>query len=146
MGKVARFAFIVTISGVVVGCGDGTGPSADSIAGTWTVTKADVISVANPSTKTELVALGFTGSLVLNSNQTFVFTTTIPGDTPEVSSGTYAYTSGQLTLTTTSSSPPETLSFTVTLSGSTMTLTGGIVEWDFGAGTVEATLNLTLTK
>ena len=148
MGKLARSAFIAIISGVVVGCGDGdsTGPNADSILGTWTVTKAEVISVANPSTKIELVALGFTGSLVLNSNQTFTFTTTIPGESPEVSTGTYTYAAGQLTLNDTSSSPPETFSFTVALSGSTMTLTGGSVEWDFGAGEVQATLNLTLTK
>jgi len=147
MVKIALSAFIAIVSGAVVGCGeDGTGPSLASIVGTWTVTKAEVVSVANPSTRTELVALGPTASLVLNSNQTFARTATFPGEAPEVATGPYTYTSGHLTLNITSSSPPETLSFTLALSGNTMTLTGATISFEFGTIEEQATLNLTLTK
>lgn len=148
MLKFARSAFIAIVSGVVVGCkGDSTGTSLASIVATWTVTRADVISVANPATRLELVGgLGLTASLVLNANETFTLTSTFPGEQPDVETGTYTYTSGHLTLNPTNPSASDTFSFTLALSGNTMTLTGGTVSIDFGTGDQPATLNLTLTR
>lgn len=147
MLKLARSAFIAVVSGVVVGCkGDSTGTSLASIVATWTVTRADAISVANPAIRLDLVGLGLTASLVLNANETFTLTSTFPGEQPDVETGTYTYTSGHLTLNPTNPSASDTFSFTLALSGNTMTLTGGTVSIDFGAGDQPATLNLTLTR
>lgn len=147
MFKLVRSACIVIVSGSVLGCGeDGAGPSLASILGTWTATKIELVRVANPATKTDVFAIGVTASLELNANQTFTSTFDAPGSQADISTGTFTYSAGTLTLNTTSSIPPETLTFGVGRSGNTMTLTGGAIDFDFGTGEEPATLNLTLTK
>jgi len=143
-----RFGLLGLVGVLALGCsGDGTGPNGANVVGTWQATQVVVIKVANPAVTQELVSQGLQLTIVFRSDQTFTATTTLPGNPPEVSSGTYATTASSLTITTTSSSPPETLSFTLSLSGNTLTLTGGSTTFDFsGTGDEPATINLTLSR
>jgi hypothetical protein len=48
---------ISVVAASMPACGDGgTGPDPAALAGTWRATKAELVSVGNPSTKVELVS------------------------------------------------------------------------------------------
>ena len=77
-----------------------------------------------------MVAQGTSLTLVLDSSS-FVLTITDPGHTPRVTTG--SWTSSRDTMTLTPSGVSFSWVFDMNLSGSTLTLTGGSVEFDFNA-------------
>jgi hypothetical protein len=126
------------------GCKDSTGPDVQSLIGTWRATKAEYVSVANPSTKVDIVAQGSTLTLVLNASS-YVLTITDPGMSPEVTNGTWSKTIDPLTLTPSGGSSNAV--FDMSLNSDTLTLTGGGAWFDFTAGNFEdAKLNLILAR
>ena len=136
----------VVLTGVLAGCGsDSTGVESD-IVGTWHATRLEFVNNANPANTVEAIALGATVTMIFNATHTFSLTLTLPGQPAEVSSGTYVVTATTLTITVTSENPVQTLNFAMSLSGNTLTLTGGTTTFNFGTGEVPATLNVTATR
>ena len=145
-----RKAVLIILAALVIlvfgSCKDSsTGPSPQGLTGTWQATKAEYVSVANPSTKVDIVAQGSTVTLVLDTS-TFTLTITDPGKAPKVTTGTWTSTTDTMTLEPSGMSGGWT--FDMTLSGNTLTLSGANVLFDFGGtGTVQdAKLNLVLTR
>ncbi len=126
-------------------CKSSTGPSTDSLVGTWDATKAEFVLKSNTSTKVDIVAEGSTVTLVLTANS-FTLTTDDTRTEDASMSGTWSKTTDTLTLEPTGQS--FTLVFDMTLNGSTLTLDGGGVMFDFtSTGTYEdAELNMVLVK
>lgn len=130
----------------VTGCKDSpTAPDPATLVGTWNATKAEFVSVANPTTKQDIVAGGSTVTLALSTN-TFAFTITDPGQVPEAGTGTWSVSSDTLTLAWSTAFSGES-QFDFTLSGDHLTLTGGHLPHDFTVGNFEeALLNLILVR
>jgi hypothetical protein len=127
------------------GCKSSTGPDADSFVGTWDATKAEFTSVANSSTKVDIVAQGWTFVLVFNAS-TFTMTIQEPGEAAWVGSGTWSSSVDTMTLTWSSGMSGES-QFDFALDGDRLTLEGGHMPFEFTAGNQEeAILNLILTK
>jgi Lipocalin-like domain len=130
---------------VAGGCKDSTGPSAQSLIGTWHATKAEYVSIANPTTKVDIIATGSTLTLVLSSSN-FVLTITDPGANPVVSNGTWSSSIDEMTLVPTTGWFGES-QFDMSLSGNQLTLTGGHLPHAFTPGNPEdAILNLILVR
>jgi len=103
-----------------------------------------VTNKANSTQTTDVFPLGATIQLVLRSDMTFTATFGVPGEAPDVSNGTYTQTSTTLTMTDDAGSGAEVSVFTYSLSGGTLTMSGGEVDFDFGGGDVPSRLDLTL--
>lgn len=124
--------------------GDDNGPSGDDLVGTWQASKLELVSVANPATKVELIASGGTLVLVLNEAKTFSMTQTVPGSPDEVTTGTWSASIDVLTLTY----GMGTYQFDMVLSSNTLTLTGADGSYDFNGDDTDepAKINLTLHR
>ena len=141
------FVLFVAVAGLgAAGCKSSTGPPDESgFIGTWHATKAEYTSIANSSTKADIIARGSTLTLVFSSS-TFVLTITDPGQNPEIFNGTWSASADVMTLTWTSGLTGES-QFDWSLDGDELTLTGGHMSFDFTPGSPEeATLNLILVR
>jgi hypothetical protein len=128
-----------------MGCKSSTGPAVDSFIGTWRATKAEYVSIANPSTKNDIIAHASTLTLVFSAN-TFVMTITDPGTNPVISNGTWSASLDTLTLTWQTGYSGES-QFDFALNGDNLTLTGGHLPCAFTPGNPEdATLNIILVR
>ena len=141
-------AGLVAAATFAIACGgqnSTTGPTPQGLNGTWVATKAEYTSVATASKKVDVVAQGTTVTLVL-AGSSFTLTIKDPGLAGNVTTGTWSSSTDTLTM------KPTTISgqwqFDMALSGSTLTLTGGSVVFDFTdtGNPEEAKLNLTLTR
>ena len=103
------------------------------------------MAAAASSLRVDVVAQGTKLVLALTAGS-FALTITDPGESPQVTNG--SWTSSRDTMTLTPSGMPFSWVFDMNLSGNTLTLTGGSVEFDFNAdGALEqAKLNLTLAR
>ncbi len=140
---------LVFLAGVILliaaGCKSSTGPKVESFVGTWHATKAEYVSIANPSTKVDIITRGSTFTVVFSSS-TFVLTVTDPGQNPDVFTGTWSASIDTLTLTWTSGMSGES-QFDFSLDGNDLTLTGGHMPFEFTVGSPEeALLNLILVR
>lgn len=144
----------LAVLGALVGCGGGDGggsnPASASatgggLTGTWRATRAEYVSASNSSLRVDIVTQGSNLILALEASS-FVLTITDPGEAPNVTNGTWRSSSDTLTLSP--AGMPFSWQFDMNLSGNTLTLTGGAVEFDFNAdGAFEqARLNLTLAR
>jgi len=142
----ARAAVVVLVA-VVGGCGSGTAPSPQELAGTWRATRVEFVSAANPATKVELVSTGAVYTLTLTASGTFTLTGTHPGDDPLSVAGTYSASVDVLTLTYTSGFFGES-QFDMSLNGNSLRLDGGHVPYDVNGDDQdeEALLNLVLAR
>jgi hypothetical protein len=147
MSRIRSAVFAAVLGGVVAACSsDSTGNGLPNVVGAWTITKFEFTSIANPATKTDLKAAGGTGTITFNSNSTWAVAFTLPGQGVFNSNGTYTETAATLTITVTSDTPPEIITFDMVVSGSTLSLTGGTADFDFGTGDVPAHLTIIATK
>lgn len=140
-----RWLTWVTSALVTVACSGGGTSSAD-LAGTWNVTKYELVSSASSTTKVDLIAQGATATLVMKSDGTYQMTTTIPGQADETLTGTWSASSD--VLTTTQVGMSGNMQFNYTLSGSTLTMWGADSGWDFNGDDVDepAKLNMTAVR
>lgn len=144
-----RECLVALAVGAAAACGGGGGPSPESLTGSWSATKAEIVQVSSPSTKVDLVAMGGTLSLVLTAAKTFTLTVSIPGEPVEQAKGTWSSSSDVLTLTYSLPGPPYgEMQFDMSLSGSTLTLLGASMSYDFNDDGVEedGKANLTLVR
>lgn len=128
--------------------GDGTGPNPTTFDGTWVAAKVEYISVANPATRVEVIALGASLTVQFNGNGSYASTLTMPGETPEATAGTWNASAEVFTLTWAEGGVTHEMQFDWTMSGATLTLVGADSDFDF-AGDGEflpAKLNVTLVR
>jgi hypothetical protein len=146
MSTVRRALVAGILMGSVGACGDkDTGPSKDALAGTWVATKAEFVSVANPSQKFDLIAKGATVSLVLTSTQTFTLTITRPNESELKSMGNWSTSEDELDLIFSSGSMQGGMNFDVSLSGNTLTLMGADYQFDVDDNGTEEPVKFNLT-
>ena len=125
---------------------DTTGTSIPDIVGTWHGTTAVVTNVATPAVSVNLIALGATLQITFTSSLNYTSSINLPGQPAEVSSGTYVETATQLSLHD-SQNPTDVVTFSLALSGGTLSLTGGSpFTFDFGSGELPARLDVTLVN
>lgn len=132
---------------MAVSCGDdATAPDVDALAGTWNATRFEYVNAADPADRVELIGLGGTLVAQIQSNGTYSYVATFPGEAPETSVGTWSSTDDTFTLQ--ESGSPFAFTFDMTLSGNTLTLTGADSEYDFDLDGIDdaAELNLTLVR
>jgi hypothetical protein len=134
-------------------CGGGTsGPPPETLVGTWNATSVELVSVANPADRVDLVAdLGATVTLVLEADDDFTLTVTYTGEEPGGPWGTSSEVTGTWSATdvlTLQTSPTSNWQFEIDLHGDSLSLTEADTSFDFdGDGTVEdADLSLDLTR
>ena len=143
MKTLRRLALVSAVCGVAAGCsGNSTGSNLPVVVGTWTVTKFEFVSAANSSTREDAIAQGNTATIVITAT---AFAATSQGS--NVFTGTYTETATTLVINgQDSGGHSETLTFALTVSGSTLSLTGATTTHNFGSGEVSAYLNITATK
>jgi hypothetical protein len=150
-----RVALVALVAGALLsaacggsngGSGSPTGPGGPTLAGTWKATRAEFVGVSNPSQRVEIISLGVSVTLVLNSGGTFTLTIGGPGLPPEVTSG--AWTSSSDTLRMTPSGMSWSWEFDMNLSGTTLTLTNATFEFDVNGDDRDdqTKLSMTLTR
>jgi hypothetical protein len=130
-------------------CGgdDGSGPSESELAGTWRATKYELVSVANPSLKVDMVALGGTVTMTLSSSGAFTLVAQMPDEPAETFTGTWEASSEILTLDFVTGLSGD-MQFDMSLSGNILTLSGADAEMDLdGDGQDEAAkVTIVLTR
>lgn len=125
--------FLVVVASLGACCGgEGaagtTGPSGQTLAGTWKATKAEFVGSTNSSLRVELVANGTSLTLTLDAGGTYTQKITDPGQAGQTTTGTWTASKDVLTLKPTGRSGDT--QFDMTVSGSTLTLNGGHVAFD----------------
>ncbi|HEX9894071.1 MAG TPA: hypothetical protein VGA78_09095 [Gemmatimonadales bacterium] len=149
-GRTIRGAGLAALL-LLAACGgddDGAGPSPSGLTGTWRATKVELVNVANPTEKVELVALGMVLTAELNANETCRITSTFPGQPEEVITGTWSSSSEVFTIRHSEGGNTITWQFDWNLSGNTLTLSGADNELDFDGDDLgdPAKLNLVLVR
>ena len=159
----ARFAALVVVAAIAANCGGDGGSSGSSsggsssptspsgstspqgLEGTWKATKAEFVSAANSSKRTDVVAQGTTVTLALTGSS-FVYTIADPGKPPNATSGTW--TSSRDTMALKPNGVTWSWQFDMTQSGNNLTLNGASVEFDFAANGVfeQAKLYMALVR
>jgi len=147
MGKKALVLIAAAVVLGAVGCKSSTGPADQSdFIGTWNATKAEFTSIANPSTKVDIITQGSSLTVVFSANAV-VLTITDPGQNPEVFSGTWSASMDVMTLTWTSGLSGESQFDWVLAAEDELTLGGGHMPFDFTPGNPEeAFLDLILVR
>lgn len=145
MARIVLVAFLV----VAAACGGGTNPNApspDTLAGTWKATRAEFANASNPGQRVEVVALGTALTLTLDAGGTYSQTIVDPGEAGQTTTGTWSSSKDVLTLKPAGTS--GNTQFDMTMSGSTLTLSGGHVLFDVNRDgrDEEAILSLTLAR
>jgi hypothetical protein len=135
------------LASVSCGSDDGTGPPVEELAGNWLATRAEVVSVADPGNKVDLVTLGGSFTLTLSASGTFSGSSAAPGEPAENWTGTWTSGGDVLTMSF-QSGLVGTWQFDMTLSGDVLTLTGADAEFDMdGDDTPDPVkLNLVLAR
>jgi len=145
--RIALIAFLLISS-----CGDTTAPPRETLVGTWRATSVELVSVADPATRVDLVVdLGATVTLVLAEEDDFSLTVRYAGEEPGGPWGTSSEVSGTWSSTdvlTLRTSPTSEWQFEIVLNGDALTLTEADTSFDFGGnGTLEdGKLSLDLTR
>ncbi len=126
--------------------GGGSGQTPQGLAGSWQATRAEFVSRDNATMRVEVVSRGTTLVLALNASGAYTRTITDPGQSPNVETG--AWTASQDVLTLRPSGVSFSIEFDYTLSGNSLALAGGHVEFDVnGDGRLEeSVLNATLAR
>jgi hypothetical protein len=141
---------LVALAALCSACGGGgdggQGPASPStqsgLLGTWMATRAEYVSRANPSLRVEVISQGTTMVLALESGS-YTLTITDPGESPTRTTGSWSASIDVLTLTPAGMS--YSIQFDMNLSGSTLTLTGGDVEYDIDGDDVNEQTKLSAT-
>ena len=146
MRKAALVLLVAGASLGFTGCKSSTTPPpVDDLIGTWDATKAEFTSVANSSTKVDIIPQGWTLVLVFNAS-TFTMTIQEPGQAAWVGRGTWRISFDLVTFTWSSGMNGES-QFDFNCIGSQLTLEGGHMPHEFTSGNLEeAILNLIATK
>jgi hypothetical protein len=137
-------ALVLCLAAPIVSCGDdeATGPEADQITGIWNATQMEYTCKSFPA-QVDLVDLGGSATLTLDEAGTFELIVVEPGEGPDTISGTWQLSADTITIT--EFGMPFSIVFDVTLSGNSLVMRGGDVEFDFDGDEVEEEADLDLT-
>jgi hypothetical protein len=124
-------------------CGDDA-VDPQTLLGTWDATAMQFTSVANPQDQVDAIDVGGAFVITLAANNMCQATLTLPGEPPENLTGTWSASADVFTLQWTGEMFETQFDFVS--SGNTLFLTGGHVNFDFGGGDEEATLDVTLVR
>jgi hypothetical protein len=118
----------------------------ETLTGTWRATKAEYTNRSNAGQKVDVVARGSAVTLVLENGGTFSLTIVDPGQPGNVVTGTWTASRDVLTIVRAGQSG-ET-QFDMVLSGASLSLSGGHVQFDVNedGALEECVLNMTLTR
>ncbi|HSE27911.1 MAG TPA: lipocalin family protein [Gemmatimonadales bacterium] len=130
-------------------CGDddGNGPNRNSLVGTWDATSMEFVLRTNPAVRVDVVAeFDATVTVVLDDDDTFSVLVQVPGEPAQLITGTWSVDGNTMTLNP--DGEPFDWQFAVSLSGNTLTLEGGDVEFDVDddGDEDECDLNLVLDR
>ncbi|MCK4560767.1 MAG: hypothetical protein KAV45_13360 [Calditrichia bacterium] len=136
-------------------CKSTSEPTDDGLStfvGTWaansdiegTLMEYDATDV-NPAFKVDVLLLGASVQVTLESDGDYILTLTEPGGEPEIEQGTATVDGNQITMIP-DGAPEEAIIFTYTLNEPFLTLVADDVTFDFGAGDVPATLTITMKR
>ncbi len=142
-----RAALLILLLVTLGSCGDETtAPKPAELAGTWTATKAEYVSVANTSTRIDIVAGGGAATLVLTADGRYEYVEIPKEQSPDTTRGGWSASADVMTFTV--DGMPWATQFDLYFSGNTLRLTGGHSEYDFGqgGGLEEARQNLEFTR
>jgi hypothetical protein len=132
---------------VGMGCGDDnpSGPSKDEITGTWQATKVEYTTTAGVP-MADLIALGGSASLVLNADNSLVYTITPAAGVPNVTTGTWHLSTDMMTVTP--SGMLFSWQFDVEYTSDQLRMSGADVEFDYDNDDIDepAKLNLVFTR
>jgi len=119
--------FTVLVAGLVSCSSDSNDVGIMDLAGNYTATKLEFVSVADPSDKFEAIAAGITVDLVITSGGDYTITVHSPGDPDDVTTGTVVLDGNKITL---DNSDPTSGTFTLDGNKFTLHITTG-AEFDF---------------
>jgi hypothetical protein len=125
----------------------GTNESMAEIAGDWTATVANFSrAAAGPVLDVDIIALGGTASVMIQTNGRFTFTWQLPGEAAVVTTGQMAFDQDVLVVSE-DSSPGDWEFFGIMFAMNNMSLNGP-AEYDFDGNDVDepAFLTLDLTR
>lgn len=125
-------------------CSDGTGVEEDDLVGTWDATQLEFTEKANVDHRVDLIANGWTFAITLDQDGTYDAILDAPDGPPEAITGVWEATIDVFRMK--DDTEPWWQEFDLSLSGTTLTLTGGDLNFDFGGGDVEASLDMVLVK
>lgn len=149
--RMGRWAVLASLA-VTLGCGGdgdgGNGPGPHGLVGTWEATKVELVNAANPAQKVDLVAMGGTLTVELNTNQTCRLVTTFPGEPTETITGTWSGSSDVITIHYTGPGYSVTWQFDWSLAGNVLAMNGAHGDFDFDGDDVDeaAIINLVLVR
>ncbi|MDT8437317.1 MAG: hypothetical protein RRA92_11260 [Gemmatimonadota bacterium] len=145
MSRVLRVLPLVLSLSLLAACGgddDPVAPPAATLVGTWNATAVELVSVARPATRADLVQQGATATLILAQGGSFTFDLAWPGGEPGGVWGTELALAGTWTSTdvlTLQTSPTSEWQFEAVLTGDVLVLSEADTEYDFdGNGSLEA--------
>jgi uncharacterized cupin superfamily protein len=144
MRNVLWWAALPSLVLASVSCSDSAAPDPGSLLGTWDATKLEFTRVANTSEKVDIIPLGGVFVITLAANDVCTASLTMPQTAPENMTGTWSVSIDVFTLHWTGDTGNTQFDFS--LSGSTMTLVGGDVDFDFGNGDEPSKLTVVLVK
>jgi hypothetical protein len=138
--------FAVLLLLTLSGCGKdkAVGPKPSQIYGTWTATKVEFVSRANPPVTVELCAAGGGATLVIESNQNITYVLRRPGQNPDTTWGTWKLEGDLFKMYPAGVTWEWT--WDVSFSGNTLKLEDADMEWDFGNGIEMADQNMFLVR
>ena len=110
---------VLLVGALAVACGDDdepTGVTIGDLAGTWDASDLSLTWNANPAVVINLVDIGATVTLVINSNSTYSFTIAVPGQDDQVITGDFTLLGGNRFELTNDDEPEDLWTGTFTLS------------------------------
>ena len=149
---IAGLAFLITFTACDSGEDDdfsleGDGISMSDIAGTWTATRAFFSRAADgPAVEVEIVGQGGTATLVIQTNGRFTFTTTLPGEAPDVTTGQLGFDEDLLVVMY-DDEPDDFSFFGIQFSGNNLSINGqGTYDFDDDGSEEAAVIELDLVR
>ncbi len=133
--KRLTFGALAVVAVASLGCSDATGVSLEDLTGTWVATQYSFTNLADPTQSMDLISAGGGLTLTVEATGDYTATLVVPGDAPEVITGTVSVAGDTLTISESGQGSPTP--YLASRSGGTLTLTSDEEEFDFDDDGVE---------